>query len=162
MPIIHRRTLAQFDLKMSPFKNIVVFDVDGTLADCSNRVRHLRTKPKRWDRFFAEMASDAPIVPLVEVCRSLHASEYRIILLTGRYEQHRSITEKWLERHSVPYHELRMRRDGDKRQDTEAKREMLADSEVDQVLMIFEDRTQMVGLWRSLGITCLQVDEGDF
>ena len=55
-----------------------------------------------------------------------------------------------------------MRRDGDRRQDTEAKRKMLTDGEVDQVLIIFEDRSQMVGLWRSLGITCVQVDEGDF
>ena len=147
---------------MNAFKNIVIFDIDGTLADCSDRVRHLRTKPKRWDRFFAEMASDVPNAALVAVYRSLHAAEYRIFLFTGRLKEHRPITEKWLEQHSLPYHELRMRRDGDRRQDTEAKRKMLTDGEVDQVLIIFEDRSQMVGLWRSLGITCVQVDEGDF
>ena len=27
---------------------------------------------------------------------------------------------------------------------------------------VFEDRASVVKMWRDLGITCLQVDEGDF
>ena len=68
----------------------------------------------------------------------------------------------WLAREGVRYHELRLRRDGDRRSDTVAKREMVADLDRGHVLFIVEDRTSVVDMWRAEGFVCLQCAPGDF
>ena len=40
---------------------IVIFDIDGTLADVSERSQHSKKKPKNWDAFFQGMAQDKAI-----------------------------------------------------------------------------------------------------
>ncbi len=37
----------------TPFqKNTVIFDIDGTLADCSHRLHHIQKDPADWDGFY--------------------------------------------------------------------------------------------------------------
>ena len=52
----------------------VIFDIDGTLADVSERIHHLRKKPKNWDAFFEGMAQDKAIRSIVRLCNILYAS----------------------------------------------------------------------------------------
>ena len=141
---------------------IVIFDIDGTLADCRNRLHHLNKSPKDWESFFAEMDADPPNMPVVELCRAMHSQGHRIVLCTGRYERHRGQTETWLNRYSIPYHEIRMRKDGDKRSDSEIKQEMIVTDESQNILFIVEDRSRNVQMWRSRGFVCLQCDTGEF
>src|SRR5687767_11271126 len=107
-------------------KEIVIFDIDGTLADVSERIHHLQKKPKNWKGFFRGMAQDKAIKSMVRLCNILYSSGVRITLCSGRSEEHGSETVKWLARQGVKYHELRLRRDGDRRSDVTVKREMLA------------------------------------
>jgi hypothetical protein len=37
-----------------------LFDIDGTIADLSHRLRLIERKPKDWRRFFGSDAMDAP------------------------------------------------------------------------------------------------------
>lgn len=143
-------------------EDIVVFDIDGTLADVSERIHHVRTKPKNWDAFFEGMAQDRAIHSMVRLCNILHASSIRIVLCSGRTEQYRRQTVEWLERESVRYHELRLRRDGDRRSDAIAKKEMLRDLDRSRVLFIVEDRSRVVEMWRAEGYVCLQCAPGEF
>jgi hypothetical protein len=32
----------------------VIIDIDGTLADTTHRLHHIKSKPPNWDAFFAE------------------------------------------------------------------------------------------------------------
>lgn len=137
-------------------KEIVIFDIDGTLADVSERIRHLQKKPKNWKGFFRGMAQDKAIKSMVRLCNILYSSGVRIILCSGRSEEHRSETVKWLARQGVKYHELRLRRDGDRRSDVTVKREMLAGIDKTKVLFVVEDRSRVVQMWRSEGLVCLQ------
>ena len=143
-------------------QKIIIFDIDGTLADCSERVHHLEKSPKDWESFFDGMESDRPNHPVVEICNAMENNGHYILLCTGRYEKHRVVTEKWLGEHNILYHELRMRADNDKRPDTEIKREMISDKELKKLLLVVEDRERVVEMWRNLGITCLQCDSGNF
>ena len=143
-------------------EKIIIFDIDGTLADCSDRVHHLDKSPKDWNSFFEGMGSDRPNNPVVEICRAMNSSGHFILLCTGRYEKHREITENWLSNNNIPYNELRMRQNDDKRSDTEIKREMVSDMELQDILFIIEDRERVVEMWRNLGVTCLQCDSGNF
>jgi phosphoglycolate phosphatase-like HAD superfamily hydrolase len=141
---------------------IVVFDIDGTLADVSERVHHVRARPRNWNAFFAKMAQDKAIVAMVRLCNLLHDAGVRIVLCSGRPERYRPQTTTWLAREDVRYDELRLRRDGDRRPDTIAKREMLADLDRDRVLFIVEDRNSVVEMWRAEGFVCLQCAPGNF
>lgn len=47
----------------------IIFDIDGTLADCSHRLHWIQSKPKNWNAFFAGMA--APEEDLVVVVNHL-------------------------------------------------------------------------------------------
>ena len=141
---------------------VVVFDIDGTLADVSERVHHVRGKPKNWNAFFAGMAQDKAIRSIVRLCNVLHDAGIRIVLCSGRPERYRTQTVAWLEREGVRYAELRLRRDGDRRSDTIAKRDMVADLDSERVLFIVEDRSSVVAMWRAEGFVCLQCAPGEF
>ena len=141
---------------------IVIFDIDGTLADVSERIHHLKKKPKNWDAFFAGMAQDKAIHSMVRLCNILYASGVCIVLCSGRNEQYRSETIRWLDQQGVHYHELLLRPDHDRRSDTIVKREMLARIDQSKVLFVVEDRSRVVEMWRSEGLVCLQCAPGEF
>ena len=141
---------------------IVIFDIDGTLADVSERIHHVKRKPKNWPAFFAGMAQDKAIHSMVRLCNVLYASGIQIILCSGRSEEHRAETVKWLAEQGVRYHELILRRDKDRRSDTDVKREMLADIDKSKILFVVEDRSRVVEMWRSEGLVCLQCAPGEF
>ncbi len=141
---------------------IVIFDIDGTLADISARVHHVRQTPKDWDAFFEGMAEDRAVRSMVRLCNLLHAAGLRVVLCSGRNEAHRAETVAWLAREGVNYHELRLRRDGDFRSDVVVKREMLRGIDKSRVLFVVEDRSRVVEMWRAEGLVCLQCAPGEF
>ena len=73
-------------------EEIVIFDIDGTLADVSERLHHVTKKPRDWDAFFEGMAQDKAIHSMVRLCNLLYADGIRIILCTGRSEAYRAET----------------------------------------------------------------------
>lgn len=149
----------QFALGMN---EIVIFDIDGTLADISARQHHVRRHPKNWKAFFEGMAEDKAVASIVRLCNILYDSGIYIVLCSGRNEEHRPETADWMARMGVKYHEIRLRADGDMRSDVKAKREMLKGLDRDKILFVVEDRSRVVEMWRSEGLTCLQCAPGDF
>jgi predicted secreted acid phosphatase len=141
---------------------VVIFDIDGTLADISERVHHIRKKPKNWNAFTAGMAQDKAIHSMIRLCNILYAAGLRIILCSGRNEANRPETVEWLAKQGVPYHELLLRRDEDYRSDAIVKREILQGLDKDKILFVVEDRSRVVEMWRSEGLTCLQCAPGEF
>ena len=143
-------------------EEIVIFDIDGTLADLSHRRHHVEKKPKNWDAFFRGMSQDKAIHSVVRLCNILYASGCKILLCSGRSEEHRVETVQWLAENGVNYHELILRRDGDRRSDVIVKREMLAGLDRSKILFVVEDRSGVVEMWRSEGLVCLQCAPGEF
>lgn len=145
-------------------RNIVVVDIDGTIAKVGDRLKYLQQKKKDWDAFYEHCDEDEPIKDMLTLVYDLHRSYNRIVFCTGRGESVRAKTEDWLSKHLGIKYILLMRSDGDFRHDTEVKPELLANAGVSpkKVLCILEDRDSMVAKWRELGYRCLQVDKGDF
>lgn len=144
-------------------RNLIIFDVDGTLANCSGRQHYLEGDTKNWKLFFQHAEHDEPIAEMIQLLQTLHESrKYRIFLCTGRGEEIRVLTEKWLTFHNIPYERLMMRRPQDRRQDALVKEDMLREIGVQQVLFVVDDRKQAVDMWRKNGVLCLQCDEGNF
>lgn len=143
-------------------EELVIFDIDGTLADISERVHHVKRKPKNWNAFNAGMAQDKAIHSMVRLCNILYASGIHIILCSGRNERNRPETIEWLSRQGVLYHELLLRKDEDFRSDAIVKREILATLDKSRILFVVEDRSRVVEMWRAEGLVCLQCAPGEF
>lgn len=142
-----------------------IFDIDGTLSDCSHRLHHIQRHPKDWDSFFSECIDDAPHDHIINLANDLWLrSEYAVVFVSGRSDQCRSQTEEWLLNHGLPSGPLYMRKAGDHRNDDAVKLELLAELRADgfDPIMAFDDRNRVVKAWRAAGVPCAQVAEGDF
>lgn len=142
----------------------VIFDIDGTLANCNHRRHFVEGKKKDFDSFYNAMADDTVNENIKNICNLLWSNGFHIIICTGRPEEYRFITQKWLADNGIDYVELLMRPDERRHNpDYEVKRDMLGEIlDVREVLMAFDDRDQVVKMWRANGIQCLQVAEGNF
>jgi len=144
---------------------VVIFDVDGTLANCEHRLRFITERPKRWKEFFAEQENDALIEPIATLFRSLRSAGTNIIVLTARPGEYRAETERWLLSHDLGgYSRLIMREAGDRRNDQYVKKDVLdrLRAEGYEIVFAVEDRARVCAMWRENGVTCLQVAEGNF
>lgn len=141
-----------------------IFDIDGTLADLSHRLHHIQKQPKDWHAFFACVADDAPIAHVIVLAMDLAASGAEIVYVSGRSDECRGETVKWLERHGAPYGRLYMRKEGDHRDDDIVKAELLVELRAGGFvpIMAFDDRSRVVKAWRNNGVPCAQVADGDF
>ena len=144
---------------------VVLFDMDGTLADIRHRRTFLDQSTADWKAFNAAMGDDTPNVPIVSLYTSLWDSgSYELIIVTGRNERYRKLTEQWLSWNEIPFGRMLMRADDDSRADHIIKEEILDQllGEGKTILFTVDDRQQVVDMWRRRGITCLQCDVGDF
>jgi predicted kinase len=134
---------------------VVLVDIDGTVAIMGDR------SPYDWSR----VGSDSPNLPVIQAVRAMHAAGNAIVFCSGRDEVCRAETEAWLDVFvGVPYEGLFMRPAGDNRKDAVVKREIFEEQISDRwrVVGVFDDRQQVVRMWRALGLTVFQVAEGDF
>ncbi|MCC6156382.1 MAG: polynucleotide kinase [Candidatus Hydrogenedentes bacterium] len=140
-----------------------LFDIDGTLADVSHRLHHIAKKPKDWDAFFAASADDKAIAHIRDLARDL-SKVATVVFVSGRSDQVRAETEDWLEREVGLRGPLYMRKARDRRPDYIVKAELLERLLADgyRPVMAFDDRDQVVKMWRARGIPCAQVAEGNF
>lgn len=143
---------------------IVICDIDGTIADCTHRLRHIQSKPKDWHAFHTECLVDPIIENIRELLYCLQSRPHQIVYVTGRPEHTRELTLSWLKEHAFPPGDLFMRKPNDYREDFVIKAEVLdlLEQNNKKILCALEDRTQVVEMWRGRGVTCLQVKEGDY
>ena len=141
-----------------------IFDIDGTLADLSHRLHHIQKQPKDWRSFFAAVGDDLPIAHICKLAIDLASAGATIIYVSGRSDECRPATERWLAQHGLPLSAVYMRAEGDHRGDDIVKAELLADlrSHGYEPVMAFDDRNRVVKQWRDNGVPCAQVADGDF
>lgn len=147
-------------------QDIVVFDLDGTLALIDHRRHLVRGKQKRWRDFFAACPDDAPNTPVIALAQMLRrqaSPRLRLMVFSGRSDEVKTQTHAWIDANvgAGVFDEIRMRREGDYTPDDELKRAW-AEPIKDQILFSVDDRNKVVRMWRKLGVTCFQVADGDF
>lgn len=139
----------------------VVFDLDGTLADTRHREHFLQREKKDWRGFYAACDKDDPYHSIIRVLQALYVTGSEVEIWTGRSGEVADKTAKWLHEHGLGLIPVKMRDEGDHRPDTVLKAEWLNNASRKPAL-VFEDRASVVAMWRSNGITCCQVAEGNF
>jgi len=143
--------------------SIWIFDLDGTLADLRHRRHYVENGNRQWDAFHQACGEDALIKPVADVFRGLQDVGFSIWILSGRSDSVRRQTQSWLDHHHLYPDKLIMRRDGDYQPDTSLKEGWLLDiQKTHTVLGVFDDRKRLVDMWRSHGLVCFQVAEGNF
>lgn len=146
---------------------IGVIDLDGTLCDISHRRHFVQTAPgikKNWAAFFNGIPNDKVNDWCETIINGLRLAGVKIVFCSGRGEDRREVTQKWLNDNGFGGIELYMRNRQDNRQDFVAK-EIILDFEIltrYKPSFMIDDRKQVVDLWRSRGFTCLQCDDGNF
>lgn len=146
----------------------VIFDIDGTVADCSHRLHFINGAGKPdWNSFFSAdlVAKDEPIRPMLEMLAVMQGS-FAIVFGTSRPKRILHPTVSWLHVHApwLSSYQTYMRADDDRRSSAEVKADYLDKMARDgfRPIYAFEDRAQDAAMWRAAGITCLQVAEGNY
>jgi len=133
--------------------NAIIVDIDWTLADNSHR--------DPYD--FSKVSEDKPYGDIIELVRVL-SQTYEIVFVSGRWEECQKDTFDWLVKNFPGMGvELIMRKEWDKRKDSYVKYEILQDLIKEYfIAYVFDDRNQVVKMWREAGLRCLQVQEWNF
>lgn len=170
----------------------IIFDLDGTLSDATDRLHLLGDDPDEndWDAYHHASEHDAPVQHVIEVFRCLRGRSMHqnvIEIWSARNEGAGCLVRKktmdWLRLHVclgiLDYETsnyfrppsgrwddivLRMRPHKDHRPDYKLKREWLEESvaQGNPPDLVFENRVSMVRMWREAGIPCFQVKDGDY
>lgn len=131
--------------------SVIICDIDGTLA--------LFGDANPYERDFLQ---DEVNVPVKDILGRFPQKE--IVLFSGRMAKFREQTVQWLQQNNIYYSLLAMRKTGDMRKDFIVKQELF-DEHIRgkyNIQFVLDDRDQVVAYWRSIGLTCLQVDYGAF
>lgn len=151
-------------------KMAFIFDIDRTLSDCTERAkRYLADTPKDLDAFYQHCDEDDEIFDTGWVLKALHQFGFEILFVTGRPESLRKPTLRWLESRygkeiaNTKHLFMRSVEDGH-RADYVTKMRNYNTFIKDKwhIVGVFEDRDQCVRAWRDIGLTCYQVNYGNF
>jgi len=139
----------------------IIVDIDGTIAHRIDR------GPFEWNR----VKEDLPKREILDIVKMFHDNGYSIIFLSGRDEVCYDLTLEWIKDHfyetyKIDYNniQLYMRPKDDVRKDSIVKKELFMEHVYNKyyITHVLDDRNSVVFLWRSMGLTCLQVAQGNF
>jgi hypothetical protein len=139
----------------------VVFDIDGVLADATDR-QHLLERPHRdWDAFFEACGADALIEEVARLLEVIDA-DHRIVLLTGRPLWVQRHTVEWLDRHRLRWDLLVMRHWGDYSAARMFKRDVVGELRARgyDLRLAFEDDPRNVEMFHGEGVPCIYIHSG--
>ena len=139
----------------------IIVDIDGTVAHRIDR------GPFEWSR----VKEDLPKREILDIVKMFHDNGYGIIFLSGRDEVCYDLTLEWIKDHFCETYkidhngiQLYMRPKDDVRKDSIVKKELFMEHVYNKyyITHVLDDRNQTVAGWRAMGLTCLQVAQGNF
>lgn len=154
-------------------QNSIIVDIDGTIADHIGVRGHYEYSKVHLDKPKREIMS------LIDSVRLSPGGFKQTLFCSGREDRCRKETKQWLIDNwfwkdgfplwSPSYIDnldnyLFMRETGDRRADNIIKEELYR-KHIEphyNVLYVFDDRDRVVQMWREIGLTCLQVANGNF
>lgn len=136
----------------------VIFDIDNTLAIMGDR--------SPYDGSLVHL--DTPNKEVRKALRLYYRNGTRVLIVSGRSEEYRKVTETWLLTHGIPYDKLYMRPEGDSREDSIIKNELFDKHIRDEgyyIAGVYDDRHRVLRMWLALGLTTFHIngpDAGNF
>ena len=129
----------------------IIVDIDGTLAKMNGR------SPFEWNKVKEDTCNQV-------VKRLVNSYPETVIIFSGRDGVCKQDTIDWLKTNEIKYAKLFMRDEGNNEKDAIVKRRLFEQNIRGKYFVeyVLDDRNQVVEMWRNMGLTCLQVAEGDF
>jgi len=133
----------------------IMVDIDGTLA---------LNEGGRSYYDLTRVIEDKVNTPVADIVRTYSKGGVKVIVMSGREDVCKEDTETWLKCNDIPYDAIFMRPAGDGRGDEITKRELYDQNIKDKfnVLFVLDDRNKVVNMFRDVGLTVLQVNQGNF
>lgn len=147
-------TVVPYDNYQAGMTPAVIVDIDGTLA-------HMQGRDPYDDSLVHTDIADEAVRTVVGKMRRGSS----VVIMSGRSETCRDVTEKWLRDNDIFYDALYMRAAGDVRPDWIVKHELFQAHVAGKyrIRFVLDDRDQVINLWRhKLGLATWQVADGDF
>lgn len=138
----------------------IIVDLDGTL--CNDVHRSHFAKAKQWGLYHGRLIMDGLNREVAQIVRGYFLGQNShptasVILLAGRPEEYRDISDSWLQTNHVPYDELIMRPTGSLQHSLLLKKEAyLKLAQDDNCILAIDDRKDICDLWASFGIPTIQ------
>lgn len=154
---------------------LIIFDLDGTLADCGHRMHHIMPQPpvdpvtgkkvkRRYDLFHHACVDDTLIEQVAHFYRAFVADPaVTVVVLSGRDASTYDKTVQWFADNGLPMPDDMLLKQGDQMlPDVEQKRvqaDRLEKKYGKPVTMVFEDRDRVVEMWKARGTFVFNVDQ---
>lgn len=141
-------------------ENAIIVDMDSTL--CFNT-----TKRPFWGDGAAEgMLTDIPNRPVCDLVQIMHMQHFKVLIVTGREGSPdiMEATKSWLKNHDIPYDDIFFRPYKDYSKGAPTK-ERIYKEKIEpnyNVWFVLDDNYKCVQMYRDLGLTVLQPNEGKF
>lgn len=155
--------------------SLVIFDLDGTLANCGHRMHYIKPNPpvdpvtgkkipRRYDLFHHACVDDTVIEPVARLYRAFVADPaVTVVVLSGRDAATYEKTVAWFAANDLPLpDELLLKVGNQNLPDVEQKRfqaDRLEKRYGKPISMVFEDRDRVVAMWKARGTFVFNVEQ---
>ena len=143
-------------------QKVVIVDLDGTL--CNDGHRKSLLDGNDWDAYHSRLFADEVFEDVKIIIEALSNHGFMILIMTGRNERWRKMTENWLYTKGIWQHidEIYMRPDDDYTPAPELKLKMItspeyAGLEISDIALAVEDTEKVIVAFRNAGIVTYQV-----
>ena len=140
----------------------IIIDIDDTLCLSGRRFELAKKSNGKIDWDIAHnpelVKEDKPNLPMIDLAKRYKKDGFKIIILTGRPDSIKEVTENWLDKYGIEYDELYMR----------TKREYYTKAHIfkkriyemyikDDVMCAYDDDEEIIQMWNDLGISAFKV-----
>jgi len=139
----------------------VIIDIDNTLSLAGERFK-LAQKPNGkidWDiaHNISLVNKDKPNLPMIDLVKRYKKEGYKVVILTGRPESIRNVTEEWLKKYEIEYDILYMRLEKEHYIKAPIFKKQICKLYLNDIFCAYDDDEEVIQMWNSLGIPAFKV-----
>lgn len=136
-----------------------VFDIDGVLADNNDAAKSVglssANKDIDWNKYY-ELLAFCKVNSWAKTI--INNVETRVVIVTGREESNRAITEMWLKNNHIYYDHLFMRPVGNTERSHVVKKQIIEDLlKQFHIKRAYDDEKDNILMFNELGIECVPI-----
>lgn len=140
----------------------IIVDIDNTLSLADERFK-LAKKPNgktNWNIAHDPelVKKDKPNISMIEISNNFKSKGYEVIILTGRPESIRQVTENWLDKNNIKYDKLYMRNKEDHFMKADLFKKKIYETYIkEDVICAFDDEQSIIDMWMNLKIPAFKI-----
>ena len=139
----------------------IIIDIDDTLSLAGKRFE-LAKKPNGkidWDiaHDVELVKQDKPNLPMIDLAKRYKKAGFKIVILTGRPDTIREVTENWLYEYGIEYDELYMRNKSEHYIKAPVFKKKIYQIYLEDVFCAYDDDEEIIQMWNGLGIPAFKV-----